>query len=206
MRGRIPIALAALVTGALLASPASAAAPAIVDVGDDFYAPKKYEGSIGTDVNWLPDVGAADEHNVLANSKLFDSGSLTTSIDYTISPSAGTFAYYCSSHGTKSGNGMAGTLKVAPAFGSMKRGGSFVAVNWASDGSFAKTGDQYDVRWKGPGTKGKYKNWLKNTADGGGDFGTGNQPTNYKPNKKYSIQARSEDSSKPKKRKSGWSP
>ncbi len=47
---------------------------------------------------------------------------------------------------------------------------------------------------------------MKNTADEHSLFGDGNEPTNVKPGKKYSVQVRSEDSSNPKKRKSDWSP
>lgn len=204
MTGRIPIAVATLVAGALLAAPASAGGIDTIQVGDDFYEPEKHEGSVGTDVNWLPDPGAADEHNVLASGKLFDSGELTASIDYTISPSAGTFPYYCFSHGTKSGSGMAGTLKIPPRQAATKRGGDVLGVAWA-DGS-TDTGDRYDVRYKGPGTNGEYKTWLKNTEEEDGTFGAGNEPTNVKPGKTYSFQVRSEDSSNPSKRKSGWSP
>lgn len=204
MRGRIPIAVATLVAGALLAAPASAGGTDTIQVGDDFYEPEKYKGSVGTDVNWLPDPGAGGEHNVLASGKLFDSGPLTTTIDYTISPSAGTFAYYCEAHGTRSGQGMAGTLKVPPSQSMMKRGGDVFGVEWAPLGS--DTGDRYDVRYKGPGTDGKYKTWLKNTNSESGTFGAGNEPTNVKPGKTYSIQVRSEDSSNPDKRKSDWSP
>lgn len=204
MRGRIPIAVATLVAGALLAAPASAGGTDTIQVGDDFYEPQKYKGSVGTDVNWLPDPGAGGEHNVLASGKLFDSGNLTATIDYTISPSAGTFAYYCLSHGTKSGRGMAGTLKVPPKQVPAKRGGDVFGVEWASP--LSDTGDQYDVRYKGPGTNGKYRNWLKDTDLESGTFGDGNEPTNVKPGKTYSIKVRSELSSNPKKRKSGWSP
>jgi len=162
MRRRIPVAIAAITACAALAAPASAGDTDTILVGDDFYAPENYSGSIGTDVHWLPHSEAADEHNVVASGRLFDSGPLVDNTDYTISPSAGTFAYFCESHGTRSGNGMAGTLKIPPEPRSTKRGDEIFGVGWADDS--AATGDRYDVRWKGPGTDGEYETWLKNTS------------------------------------------
>ena len=204
MRRRIPFAIAALTACAALAAPASAGDTETILVGDDFYDPEKYSGSIFTDVHWLPDPEAADEHNVVASGKLFDSGALVADTDYTIGPSAGTFSYFCESHGTRSGKGMAGTLKIPPSDAATKRGNDIFGVQWADDNS--TTGDRYDVRYKAPSTDGKYKTWLKNQTEVEGVFGQGNDPVNVKPGKTYSVQVRSEDSSDPNKRKSGWSP
>ena len=201
MRHRIPFAIAALTACAALAAPASAGETDTIQVGDDFYDPEKYSGSIFTDVHWLPDPEASDEHNVVATGKLFDSGPLVDDTDYTIGPSAGTFAYFCESHGTRSGRGMAGTLKIPPVEGATKRGEQIFGVQWA-DG-LSTTGDRYDVRYMGPGTNGKYKTWIKNTSEVEAVFGQGNDPVDVKPNKPYRVQVRSEDSSDPKKEKSG---
>ena len=204
MTGRIPIAITALVAAAALATPASAGETDTIEVGDDFYAPDKYNGSLGTDVHWLPDGGAGDQHNVRASGKLFKSGPLTDDIDFTISPSSGTFAYYCLEHGTKSGLGMAGTLKIPPRQAATKRGGDVIGVAWSD--SSTDIADQYDVRYKGPGTNGQYKTWLKNTDEEEGTFGEVDDPTDVKPGRNYSFQVRSEDSSEPSKRRSDWSP
>jgi plastocyanin len=204
MRGGIPIAVAALVAAAALAAPASAGDTDTILVDDDFYDPEKYSGSIGTDVRWLSDSGALLAHNVRASGKLFNSGPLTTDTDYTISPSAGTFAYYCLEHGTRGGGGMAGKLKIPPRQAATKRGVDVIGVAWAEGSN--NTGDRFDVRYKGPGTDGKYKSWLKNTDEEEGIFGEGDDPANVRPDKNYSFRVRSEDSSDPSKRNSDWSP
>lgn len=211
MTGRIPIAVATLVAGALLAAPASAGPPGEVEVIDDQFLPRTVDTPVGDEVHWFVQAPTANDHNVLATGKLFASAAhrndLSFNVEFTITPSAGTFPYYCFSHGTPNGQGdpenMAGTLKIRPKEAPAKRGGDVFGVEWA-DGS--NTGDQFDVRFKGPGTHGKYKNWLKNTELESSTFGDGNEPTNVKPGKTYSIQVRSEDSSDPSKRKSGWSP
>lgn len=203
MRHRIPIAIAAMAAAAALAVPASAGLAVQIQVSDDEYEPKKAEVGVGQDAHWFV-TGPTDEHNVVATGKLFDSGPLVDEVDYTITPSAGTFAYYCESHGTRSGSGMAGTLKVPPIEASTKRGDDIFGVQWAVAES--DTGNRYDTRYKGPGTNGEYKTWTKNTSEVEAVFGQGNDPVNVKPGKTYSVQVRSEDSSDPKKRKSDWSP
>lgn len=206
MRCRFPIAVAAGLAAAALAAPASAGVPEPPDeihVGDDFFDPENYSGTPGTDVAWERDSGAFGEHNAVQDRKLFDSGELTEDIDYTVTPSAGTFPYYCVEHGEEGGFGMAGKLRIPPRMTTSRRRGDVVfGVQWANG---SDTGDQYDVRYKGPGTKGTYKSWLKNTTDEEALFGDGEEPVRVKPGKTYTLQARSESSSSPN-RKSKWSP
>ncbi len=102
MRRRIPVAIAALTVCAALAAPASAGLEVQIEVFDDGYDPKNADVPVGQGVHWFV-TAPTDEHNVVATGKLFDSGALVDNVDYTITPSAGTFAYYCESHGTKSG-------------------------------------------------------------------------------------------------------
>jgi plastocyanin len=204
MRRRIPVAIAAVAVAVGLAAPASAGISIEIEVSDNKYAPKEPDIGVGQGVHWFVDGPTEDGHNVLANGKLFDSGPLEEEVDYAITPSAGTFAYYCKAHGTKSGHGMAGTLNVPPLEASTKRGGDIYGVQWAVEES--NTGDRYDVRYKGPGTNGKYKTWLKNQSEVEAIFGQDNDPVNVKPGKTYNVQVRSEDSSNPSKEKSGWSP
>ena len=141
----------------------------------------------------------ANTHNVREDSKLFRSGPLTDSGTYHIVPSAGTYHYYCESHGSENG-GMDGVLKEIPVAG--PRNADFFTVGWAP-AEDTDTGDQFDVRYKVE--DGEWKTWFKNTDKIGWKFGRNDKPIDVKPNKTYRIQARSELHSNPSKH-SGFSP
>ena len=113
MRSRFPIAIAALTACAALATPAFGGSDTEIQVTDNKYTPKDATGRPDFDVHWFVSA-PTDEHNVVSSNKLFDSGPLVDEVDFRIQPSAGTFKYYCETHGTKSGRGMAGTVAVAP--------------------------------------------------------------------------------------------
>jgi plastocyanin len=208
MTRRLPIALAGSIAAAVaLAAPASAGLPTQISVNDDFFDPEKTGVSFGTDVHWQSAGGGTTQaHTVTQDRRLFGSGSPSNNIDLQIGPSAGTCPFYCEVHGGKGGTGMSGVLKVKPDIGSTlrhaKRRGNAAPIVWSD--SADESGDQFDVRYKVSGKRG-WNTWLKNTDQDGADFGAGD-PVNLKPDKTYSIQVRSELSSNPKRKHSGWSP
>jgi len=205
MRGHLRVAVAAVGMIAL-AAPASAmgGAPPISVQDDDFLPPETLT-SVGNNVTWDWDAGNVNEHNVVQDAKLFKSGApATVDTPFQVSPSAGKFPYYCEVHGNKGGLGMAGKLKVAPEAFPLKaaHGGDFAfGVQWAVG---TDTGNQFDVQYRVD--DGKWKNWKKNTSNPQGEFGNNDKPVNVRPGKTYGIRARSEKSSNPKKKRSGWSP
>jgi plastocyanin len=192
MRSRAPLAIAAAAVVSL-AIPGSASAGLSVTVNDDFFDPTVMPGREGDIVLWSSNGGSTfDEHNVKQDQNLFSSGAPSTSVNFQRTVSAGTFAYYCTEHGGRGGVGMSGKLKMKPTLISPKRrAGAVIGVEWAKSD---QTGDQFDVRYRGPGTDGKYKTWLKNTDQGSGMFGANNHPVRVKPDKNYSFQVRSERS------------
>lgn len=205
MRNRAPLAIAA--TAVLsLALPAYASAGLEIEVKDlgatGIFDPPVVEGPAASTTGWFSSGGATtNPHNVRQDKNLFNSGAESQSFNYVITPSAGTYPYYCTVHGAPGGVGMSGKLKIKPRLGSAKRASAVIPVEW---GEGTNTGDQFDVRYKGPGTDGRYKTWLKNTELGSADFGANNEPARVKPDKNYFFQARSENSANGK--GSGFSP
>ncbi len=140
---------------ALLAFPAAAHAQgSTTEVGVDGFSfvPKSIETDVGVaSIHWgwsTPN----DEHNVREQDRIFYSGNTTSTGDYTINPSAGTFRYYCEPHGTISTSskpiGMAGQIAVKP---TATPQGKKALLTWATETT--DTGNRYDVRMK----KGKKK-------------------------------------------------
>ncbi len=76
MRRHVPAAVAALTAVAALAAPASAGFTTQIEVVDDDYAPANANIALGQGVHWFVAAPTANEHNVLATGKLFDSGDL----------------------------------------------------------------------------------------------------------------------------------
>ena len=195
MRSRTPLAITAAAVLSL-AVPGSASAGLEIEVKDlgpsGVFDPDPVKGPAGSTTGWFSSGGSTTNfHNVRQDKNLFNSGAASQSFNYVVTPSAGTFPYYCTEHGAPGGVGMAGKLKIKPRLGSAKGASAVIPVDW---GEGTDTGDQFDVRYKGPGTDGKYKTWLKNTDQGSGDFGLGNDPVRVKPDKTYSFQVRSESS------------
>ena len=173
-----------------LASLASAA-PRLIDVNDDFYAPKNPPArnfSTGPSFRWSNGGGSITPHNIRQNDKLFRSGALTRGpINFTINASAGSFRYYCELHGTPDGQGMAGTVKVRPIAVPDSLGE--IEVQWAD--SNTNTGSRFDVRYRVDNRR--WKTWKNDTRSFHGAFGHKDNPVNYNPSRhNYKIKVRSE--------------
>ena len=136
----------------LLAVPALAHAQGSVtelETGDDFFAPENVSSDVGVEsFNWQWGAPKTlNQHNVRQDDKLFYSGGIEPSGELTITPSAGTFHYYCEIHGFE-GGGMDGEIAVRP---TATPQGKKTLVTWATETT--DTGNRYDVRLK----KGKKK-------------------------------------------------
>jgi plastocyanin len=178
---------------ALLAVPALAHGQGTVTeiaTGDDFFEPEDVVTDVGVESfrwRWGGDTGSVNEHNVFQDDRLFDSGNLEVEGDFTVTPSAGTFHYYCTAHGFEQG-GMDGELAVRP---TATQEGKQTLVTWATEST--DTGNRYDVRRK-TGSK-KAKIVEENTKAIEGAF-------KLKSGTKYTFQVRSRRG----KAASGWSP
>ena len=134
---------------ALLAVPATAQAQgSTTEVGVERFSftPESVKSDVGVaSIHWGWSTEA--EHNVREQNRLFYSGDTTTTGDFTVNPSAGTFKYYCEPHGFISSTGkpvgMAGQIAVKPT--ATPQGGRTL-VTWATETT--DTGTRYDVRQK----------------------------------------------------------
>jgi plastocyanin len=191
---------------ALLALPALAFGGTVTTVtltNSNTFSPKTVTKTVGTGgIHWQWGAGGSTfaAHNVRQDSKLFYSGSLTSSDPggYDIVPSAGAFHYYCELHGSPSG-GMNGTIKVKPLLFN-KTANSF-GVEWSTGSN--QTGNAFDVRYRVD--SGTWKIWKSGTTTRQATFGANDRPIHVGPNHTYDIQARSKSQANPSKL-SGWSP
>jgi plastocyanin len=133
--------LALIVALALPAQAAAQGAPREVATGDDFFNPENVSFDVGSaSVHWA--WSTDNEHNVRQDDRIFYSGGLATTGDFTLTPSAGTFGYYCELHGFE-GGGMAGEIKVKP---TATVSGNRATLVWATPET--DSGTRYDVRQK----------------------------------------------------------
>ena len=191
---------------ALLAVPALASGRAATNVeltDSNRYTPPNVTKNVGAGAihwQWGTSGHTFAAHNVFQDDKLFSSGSLTNSkpAGYTVTPSAGSFHYYCQLHGSPSG-GMAGTIKIRPAV--FSKTATAFGVRWSPGTN--QTGDRFDVRYRVDG--GAWKTWKNHVAAAQGIFGANNSPVPITPGHTYEVQARSEKSTAISKA-SGWSP
>jgi plastocyanin len=139
-------------------------------------------------------------HNVHQDDKLFASGNLTNSkpAGFEVVPSAGSFHYFCTLHGSPSG-GMAGTIKIRPSIFNQKA--RKFGVRWSTGSD--DTGNAFDVRYRVDG--GKWKKWKKDVTGAKATFGAKGKPVRVRAGHTYDVQARSQKKSNPSK-KSRWSP
>ena len=115
----VGVAILALGVGLVGAGPASAAAPAqtsgaaTVAVGDNYFKPTDLEITAGTKVTWKNEGKIL--HNVTAVKGKFGTKALTKGSTYAYKfKKPGTYAYYCSFHGSSTG-GQHGTITVVAA-------------------------------------------------------------------------------------------
>jgi hypothetical protein len=191
-------------TAVALALPAAVgAAPREIDVGDNFFSPRKPPArnfANGHSFRWSRAAGSTGDHNVRQDDRLFRSGDPTTGpIHFAINASAGSYHYYCEIHGSRQG-GMAGRVKVRPIalFDSLI---GELEVQWAD--SNTDTGSRFDVRYRVD--QRQWKTWKNDTPSFQAAFGHNDNPVNYRPNRHtYKIKVRSER--RRVKKHSDWSP
>ena len=151
---------------------------------------------------WGPDgSGTTDFHNVRQNKNLFSSGDdVTSSPPSSTTPSAGSFPYYCTAHGSAAG-GMNGVVEIIPIRDTMAEPvGLPFKVAWDNP-STSTTANKFDVRYRVNG--GKFKTWLDDTKKSAAVFGNNNKPVKVKEPNLYEFQVRSQ---KGRRAKSGFSP
>jgi plastocyanin len=212
MRSRLVIVLATAASTLALSGVASAGLTPVIEVIDNGGADDRFDpeertilvGAGGIAGTW--DELNANDHNVVQDRKMFNSGPPEATRDpFELDPSAGTFPYYCALHGGTGGRGMSGVLKVSPTEIDLKRArGDEIVFGflWAEGSS--GTGDQFDVQYKAG--NGDWKSWKKNTSKRTDIFGQNGDPVTVRNGKAYKLRVRSEKSSNPKKKHSGWSP
>jgi plastocyanin len=185
------LAITLMAVAALLAPGAAYGQATEITTGDDFFAPRAVTSTVGSSFHWAWGPGApsgsVNEHNVRQDDKLFYSGPYVVSGEFSLTPSAGSFHYYCELHGT-AGGGMDGELRIKP---TATVSGNRATIAWAT--ATTDSGRQFDVRQK----VGKKKPKLVRQATGSvaGTF-------KLKPGTRYQFQARSRQG----KATSGWSP
>jgi plastocyanin len=205
MRDRRKLGVLALTVVALTVPQFAVAGPPAsqVTVKDDSFAPTQPAPlNFGGSFSWKRAPGAVDEHNVHQVAGLFKSGSptktsFTAAHPYSITPSAGSYTYFCDAHRAL---GMVGKIKVRPIVEPGTLGSRSFGVQWASPTN-KETGTRFDVRYQ---VGGKWKAWKNDTASFHGTFGKHRRPVRVKPRHTYKIEVRSEQQNTSK--KSDWSP
>jgi plastocyanin len=198
MRLRFVLVLAGLT---LLAPGQASGGTAEVAIHDNYYSPDVRRVAVGDSVHWSRAGGSNGFHNVREDGRLFWSGRSTGGpIDYRVVFSAGTFHYYCSTHGYPldvDDKGMEGLVRVPVSMSRLPSGLPFT-VRWATDAS--ETGTAYDVQFRVG--SGKWRTWKPNTTNNKGVFGRDAKPVRVRDGVRYSFRARSQDGPNV----SGWSP
>jgi plastocyanin len=105
---------------------ASAGAEYPVDMTQQLnFDPKTLTVKVGDKVTWRNTSTSDLDHTATANDGSFDSGTVHRNKNFSHTfGKAGTFKYFCTFHGSRSGNGMAGTIKVEASGGSSGSGGT----------------------------------------------------------------------------------
>lgn len=185
-----------VVTVALaLSVPQVDAATTTVDVSDNEFSPSKVRARVGGAVHWTT-AGTQGGHNVREDHKIFYSGRETDLLDYRVRFSAGTFRYFCETHGTRT-SGMNGLVRVPVTISATPSGLSFT-VRWAT--SSTKTGAKFDIQYKIG--KASWRSWMTDTSRLRGVFGKDGAPAVAEAGKRYRFRARSQK----RDHHSRWSP
>ena len=206
-KARLIAPLAAFAWLVLATGQASAGFSPGIKVKDDFFSPGFFGTTVtqvGPNTGWLWNEGGTTTnlHNIREDHKLFYSGNPVNTGEFDVQISAGTFHYYCELDGSRTG-GMDGGIAVKPISTSSApvAGTDQFNVTWAFG---ASTGDRFDVQYRING--GDWIVWKNRTDTFDASFGHNDNPVDVQNGNTYSFRARSEKSSNPVVRRSGWSP
>jgi plastocyanin len=198
MNRRVAVVLVGLAL--LVPAPASGGAAEIV-IRDNTYSPDARRIVVGGLVRWQRAPDSVGVHNVREDGWLFESGPPTDGpIDYTAVFSAGTFHFFCETHGgpvSGTPDNMDGFIRVPVSLSRLPDGLPFT-VRWATDASV--TGSAYDVQFRVGA--GRWRTWRANATNNKGVFGKDARPVRVQGGVRYSFRARSQDGPN----ESGWSP
>jgi plastocyanin len=173
-----------------------------VAIHDNYFLPHSRRVAVGESVHWSRAPDSIQPHNVREDGWLFEEPPrpINGPLDVTRVFSAGTFHYFCETHGGPvpgtPGN-MDGYIRV-PVTLSRDPPGLPFTVRWATDTS--ETGTAYDVQFRAG--SGRWRTWKQNTTNNKGVFGRDAKPVRVRDGVRYSFRARSQDGPNA----SGWSP
>lgn len=191
-----------LVGVALLVPGPASGGTAEIAVHDNYFSPTSRRVVVGGSVHWFRAGGSNGFHNVREDGWLFESPATPTDgpLDVTFVFSAGTFHFFCETHGSPLGaaeTGMAGFIRVPVSLSRLPAGLPFT-VRWATDG--AQTGTAYDVQFRVG--SGSWRTWKTDATNNRGVFGRDAKPVRVRHGVRYSFRARSQEGPNV----SGWSP
>ncbi|MEA2517734.1 MAG: hypothetical protein QOG16_1572 [Actinomycetota bacterium] len=195
MKMRLPFSIVLIV---LLLCPPVGAATKDVGVYDRFFDPVRTSAQVGDAVEWV-NPGSNDPHNVRQDRLLFYSGRESTTMNYRVVFSAGTFHYFCEIHGGPN-SGMDGFVKVPAKIAAAPAGQNFT-VTWATSAS--KSGSRFDVQYRIG--SGDWRAWWTNTTKLKAVFGTDGATDEIRPGARHSFRVRSQKGTN-NKAVSDWSP
>jgi plastocyanin len=194
MNRRVAVVLVGL---AMIVSAPASGGTAEIAIEDNVFSPDSRRVRVGRSVRWLRAEDSNGFHNVREDGWLFESGDPTGDpIDYTVVFSAGTYHFFCETHGGPLG-GMDGLVRVPVSIDRGPAGLPFT-VRWAT--SVSETGTAYDVQFRVG--SGRWRTWKPNTTNNKGVFGKDAKPVRIRDGVRYSFRARSQDGPNA----SGWSP
>jgi plastocyanin len=173
---------------------AVAGATTEVAVDDYVFVPERVRVGVGDAVRWVTAPTSESDHNVRENGGIFRSGTPTTSLDYTVTFSSGTFRYFCEPH---LGWGMVGVVKVPPTAVAAPSGLPFT-VRWAT--AATDSGTRFDVAYR-VGSR-PWKTWKAKTAALKAVFGKRGAPVAVRAGTRYAFRVRSRGNGAA----SAWSP
>jgi plastocyanin len=200
MRRRFAVVLVAL--GLLTPAESARGGAAEIAILDNDFSPPSVRVAVGNSVHWSRAPDSTGPHNVREDGWLFEEPSTPTDgpIDVSVVFSAGTFHYFCETHGSPLGadeTGMDGFVRV-PVSISRRPAGLPFTVRWATDA--AETGNAYDVQFRVG--SGDWRTWKRDVTNNKGEFGRDAKPVRVRDGVRYTFRARSQDGPNV----SGWSP
>jgi plastocyanin len=171
----------------VVAVPASAGTTEIA-IHDNYFSPDTRRVDVGGSVRWFRAADSNGFHNVREDGWLFESGDPTGDpIDYSVAFSAGTFHYFCETHGGPLG-GMDGFIRVPVSIDRPPEGLPFT-VRWAT--GVSATGSAFDVQFRVG--SGRWRTWKTDATKNKGVFGKDGRPMRVRDGVRYSFRARSQD-------------